>query len=195
MADQSKRLENKKGDSRARAVSAVALVATILVIILVVVAAIVGVVYGIRVNNRLKVLEEQIAQSSQVSADLEEYKGEVDARFASLEGASGDSEPQFSISDLIMDSEITEYDYIDDYVTYEGEGSITETTGSSADYLVVLKQTLVSGGVSYAEPVTYMIISVVDGSGDFSTYDYGSVFEVDQPTYDFEIIGFITIND
>jgi len=193
MADQSKRLENKKGDSRARAISAVALVAAILAIVLVVVAAIAGVVYGIQVNNRLGVLEEQIAQSNQASVDLEEYKGEVDARFVSLEGAPGGSEPQFAISDLIMDSEITEYDYIDDYVTYEGEGSITETTGSSADYLVVLKETLVSGGVSYAEPVTYMIISVVDGSGDFSTYDYGTVFEVDEPTYNFEIIGFITI--
>ena len=195
MSDQNKRSGSKKGDSRARAVSAVALVATILVIILVVVAAIVGVVFGIRVNNRLKVLEEQIAQSNQASADLESFKGEVDARFASLEGAPGGSEPQFAISDLIMASEISEYDYIDDYITYEGEGSITETTGSSADYLVVLKQTLVSGGVSYAEPVTYKIISVIDGSGDFSTYDYGSVFEVDEPTYDFEIIGYITIDD
>ena len=195
MTDQNTQIARKKGDSRARAVSAIALVIGILLAVLVIIAAVVAVVFGVRFNNRIAVLEEQLAQANQVSAALEDYKIETNERFNAIEGSSGAGAPQFQVSNFTMDSEITEYDYIDDYITYEGQGFINETTNNGNNYLVVLKQTLVSGGVGYAEPVVYKFISVIDGSGEFSTYDYGTIFEVDEPSYDFEIIGYVTITD
>ena len=102
---------------------------------------------------------------------------------------------QFEVANFSTTSDITEYDYIDDYITYEGEGVIIETTVTGADYLVVLKQTLVSGGGTYTESNTYKLISVIDGTGDFSTYDSGTVIEMDEPVYQFEILGFITISN
>jgi hypothetical protein len=195
MSDQNSRLTKQKVDSRGRVISAIALFAAALVFIVLLIAIILGVVFGVRLNNRISALEDQLAGTNESFAEFETSRSDIEDRLSALEGSPSASAPQFEVSNFSTTSDITEYDYIDDYITYEGEGVIIEKMGTDADYLVILKQTLVSGGGAYTESNTYKLISVIDGTGDFSTYDSGTVIEMDEPVYEFEILGYITISN
>lgn len=54
------------------------------------------------------------------------------------------NKPKFEIDDFDIKKDIIEYEYIDDTVTYSGEGKIT-TKDKKGVYLVALKMILVEG--------------------------------------------------
>lgn len=101
--------------------------------------------------------------------------------------------PKFEITDFSITKDITEYTYTDNYVTYDGKGIIT--TNSKGVYMVVLNQKLVSGGNENSDNKDEYktTVLVVDGKGEFGTYDYGDESEIKKPKYEFEILGYIKL--
>ena len=54
------------------------------------------------------------------------------------------NKPKFEIDDFNIEKNIIEYEYIEDSITYSGEGEIT-TNDKKGVYLVALKKILVEG--------------------------------------------------
>lgn len=187
--------QEKLNDSKTPIMSVVTLVVTLFLGILLIGMIVVGVIFGIRLNEKLTLLETQQDNFLQNIAQFDEINAGVEERLTALEMAQSKPKPQFSVSSFEIDSSISEYDYIDDYITYEGFGIVIEETGSAANYLVIIRQTLLSGGSEWAEALTYKTLTVIGGVGEFSTYDSGLVTEIDEPRYAFEVIGFLEITE
>jgi hypothetical protein len=181
--------------SKSPVISVITFAAVLLLGLIVIGIIVAGFVFGIRLNEKLTSLETKQDNFLQNIAQFDEMNAGVEERLTALEMAQSKPKPQFSVSSFEIESSISEYDYIDDYITFEGFGFVVEETGSAANYLVILKQTLISGGSEWTEALTYKTLTVIDGVGEFSTYDSGLVTEVDEPRFTFEIIGYIELND
>lgn len=98
---------------------------------------------------------------------------------------------KFEIGELNMSKSTTEYDYIDDTVSYDGTAKITCSDSKNA-YLVVVHKELVSGGDSTSDYDKEYDVQVIirDGEGEISTYDSGDVGNTMEPKYEFEIVGY-----
>lgn len=105
------------------------------------------------------------------------------------------SKPKFEITDFSITRDVTEYTYTENSVYYDGKGIIT-TKDKKGVYLVILNVKRVSGGREELdnENEYNTTVLVVDGKGNFATYDYGSENEVKKPKYEFEILGYIKVN-
>lgn len=101
----------------------------------------------------------------------------------------------FEITDYSQNVNNTTYTTIKNNVTYTGSGIIT-TNNKKDSYIVILKETLKSGGSNDKEKYkpTYNTIIVSNGKGNFYTYDSGDEGEITKPNYDFEILGYVTLN-
>ncbi len=102
---------------------------------------------------------------------------------------SAKSSVSFSVEDF--DQEKIEYEYLEE-TAYTGEGRIY-TDDDDNMYLVVLKLTITSGGGSYSEDTSYQLVQVVDGEGEFTTYDYGDTGDYSEPKYKFDIVGYVKL--
>lgn len=102
---------------------------------------------------------------------------------------SANSSVTFSVEDF--DQEKIEYEYLEE-TAYSGEGNIYSNDDENM-YLVVLKLTITSGGGSNSDDTSYQLIQVVDGEGEFSTYDYGDTGDYSEPKYKFDIVGFVKL--
>jgi hypothetical protein len=186
--------EMKSSDSRARTLSVMALVAVVLIGLLLLIAVVAGLIFGIRFNEKLTTLETQQDNFLQNIAQFDEINAGVDERLRALENAQNSPKPQFSVPSFEIQSSISEYDYIDDYISFAGSGTISEDSGNGKNYIVILKQVLLSGGSEFSEPLSYKTITVINGFGEFATYDSGLITEVNEPRYVFEVIGYIEID-
>lgn len=101
--------------------------------------------------------------------------------------------PEFAITNVSYEQEITEYEYIEDTISYRGSGLIIEKTGKDCDYLLLFSRTLVSGGSGDIGDSDYFTIPMIDGFADFATYDYGDVGTITAPQYEFEVLGYIEL--
>ncbi len=90
----------------------------------------------------------------------------------------------FSIGSFNLETETTDYSYIDNYTTYSGEASIS-CKDKRNNYVVLVKI------VDDANDVTnYSIALINNGKGEISTYDSNSDGKK-KPDYNFEIVGFL----
>lgn len=101
--------------------------------------------------------------------------------------------PKFEITDFKISSDTTEYTSIANSTTYKGNGILT-TSDKKGVYIVVLKQTLKSGGSEDSKKEDVDIVLVSNGKGEFSTYDYGDEKKIEKPNYEFEVIGSQKVN-
>ena len=93
----------------------------------------------------------------------------------------------FSLSGITYTSDKGTY-----YTSYTGEARIY-CKNTVDDYIIVVAITLTSGGNSDRIGNTaYEAITVHDGVGKVSTYDYGE--EITQPNYQIEVLGFKKLN-
>ena len=108
-----------------------------------------------------------------------------------LTRTESDSKQKFEVNDFTLESETTNYTYIDNTTSYSGKGIIT-TNNKDKVYLVVLKTTLKSGGNIDKNETNdeIKLITVVNGIGKFYTYDSGKKDEVKRPEYKFEVLGY-----
>lgn len=95
----------------------------------------------------------------------------------------------FKITNFQIDKEVNEYEYIDNTVSYTGEGIIS-TTSIDKNYMVIISITLESGGDENSIEQEHLVIPVVDGIGKVVTYDYGNEGTIEKPSYKFEILGY-----
>lgn len=131
--------------------------------------------------------------SFRTMSNMSEKIGNMNERVSKLEEGLVLDKPEFVVSKFDISKDVNVYEYIDDTVTYDGNGLITEKTGNKGSYLVIVKQTLKSGGSGDKGSVEYLLIPVIDGFGEFTTWDYGDVGVIDEPEYQFDIIGNIQV--
>jgi hypothetical protein len=103
--------------------------------------------------------------------------------------------PEFAITNFSYEEEIDEYEYIEDVITYIGSGVIIEKSGNDSNYLILFSRTLVGGGSGDIGDSDIFVIPVIDGYADFSTYDYGDVGTVAVPQYEFDILGYLEMDN
>lgn len=96
---------------------------------------------------------------------------------------------KFEVEDFSISEETTDYDFTDNYTTYNGEGTIT-TKDEKGVYLVVVKKELTSGGSKDMEKEETFTCIVSNGEGEFTTYDISMEENPKKPKYKFEIIGY-----
>lgn len=99
---------------------------------------------------------------------------------------------KFEIKDFSISKEVVEYEYIDDTVYYEGEGTII-TKDKKGTYIVVVRRKLISGGKKGAKTENVSTVIVTEGKGQFATFDSGSEGEIEKPKYEFEVLGYIKL--
>jgi hypothetical protein len=110
-----------------------------------------------------------------------------------LLGTGGGVNPKFEVEDFDITKTESDYTY-STYVYFDGEGTVT-TSDTKNSYIVVLKCTLTSGGGDYSEEEFTRLIQVVDGEGTFYTYDSGYEGSITKPKYDFEVVGYVKLNN
>ena len=94
----------------------------------------------------------------------------------------------FKIESFNMDTEKSTYTYSDDSYSYTGSGVLT-CWDKSNDYYVLLEKTnTVDGSTDYTTCI------VMDGKGDFGTYDSSYSGTTQKPEYEFKVLGFIPFN-
>lgn len=96
---------------------------------------------------------------------------------------------EFEVEDFSLSKETTDYEYIDNYTYYTGEGTI-KTKDKKGTYMVLVEPILVSGG-NRSKETTPIAVLVTEGEGKFTTYDSGDVDTIKKPKYKFEIVGYI----
>ena len=114
-----------------------------------------------------------------------------------LPGAAEDVEDEedtisikdFSVENFVITSELHEFEYSENTISWDGSGEITISDTKNV-FFVALKKILVSGGNDSSTKEICQIIIVEDGSGTFSTYVYGDEPVTPEPKYEFEILGF-----
>lgn len=95
----------------------------------------------------------------------------------------------FTVSDISYNEDTDEY-----FTSYEGEARIY-CQDISQPYILVVRTTLVSGGMSENIGKEQTGIVIIDnGVGTVSTYDYGEIGDITQPNYKIEILGFRTLS-
>lgn len=118
------------------------------------------------------------------SADIAAIRGDI----TKLQDVTKVPEIKFTISELKLTFE--SYTYEDDYY---GEASVT-CSDNTSDYLVLIKQTLNSGGTPGKDKVIYNFIDVVKGSGSYYTNDWNDKGKLVKPNYTIEVIGFLKLD-
>ncbi len=73
--------------------------------------------------------------------------------------------------------------------SYSGKGTITCDTDKP--YMVLVKITLKSGGSADEKKVQQYYVTVTDGKGEFTTYDWADKGKLDKPEYETEILAFV----
>ena len=68
------------------------------------------------------------------------------------------------------------------------------TCQSDGSYQVLLRIKLLSGGSPDKEREYTSTITVVEGKGTFSTYDWADLDKLEKPEYKTEIIGYVPLN-
>lgn len=91
----------------------------------------------------------------------------------------------FKVDSFNMETESTNYTYTDNYTTYSGSGTVT-CTDATHNYYVLLQQTDKANGA-----IEQNIALVVNGTGEFTTYDTSLSDAKQKPDYEFKILGFI----
>lgn len=91
----------------------------------------------------------------------------------------------FKIDSFNMETESTNYTYSDNYITYSGTGVIT-CTDVTHNYYVLLQQADRANGT-----IEQNIALVVNGTGEFTTYNTSLSGSNQKPDYEFRILGFI----
>lgn len=95
----------------------------------------------------------------------------------------------FNIESFDMETEHTDYTYSDNYDTYSGTGVVT-CLDKNTNYYVLIET------IDTANDITdYTSTIVINGEGEFSTYDSTLIEDIEKPEYDFNIIGFIPFNN
>ena len=102
---------------------------------------------------------------------------------------SAKSSVSFSVDDY--EQKKIEYEYLEE-TAYSGEGYVYSDDQDNM-YLVVLKLTITSGGGSFSEDTSYQMVQVVDGEGEFTTYDYGENGDYSEPKYKFDVAGYVKL--
>ncbi len=110
--------------------------------------------------------------------------------FVKPKGGEG---PGFTISNFSIEKTESDFTY-STWIYYTGSGTIT-TEDDEQDYLVVMRVTLISGGSGTARDIGYYTIVVSDGVGEFTTYDSGYENYISRPNYDFEIVGYVLLDN
>jgi hypothetical protein len=105
----------------------------------------------------------------------------------------GGEDPGFIISDFSIEKTESDFSY-STWIYYTGSGTIT-TEDEEHDYLVIMRVTLISGGSGTNREESYYTVTVVDGVGEFSTYDSGYENYITRPNYDFEIVGYVLLEN
>ena len=99
----------------------------------------------------------------------------------------------FSVENFSLESDIREYEYIEDQIYWDGDGEVT-VSDKRGVYIVILKTTLTSGGNRNDRKESTRIVIVENGSGPFYTYSSGDLIDTPEPSYDFEIVAFVALN-
>lgn len=94
----------------------------------------------------------------------------------------------FKIESFNMDTEKSTYTYSDDSYSYTGTGVLT-CWDKSNDYYVLLEKTNTVDNTT-----DYTTCIVMDGKGDFGTYDSSYSGATQKPEYEFKVLGFIPFN-
>jgi hypothetical protein len=100
--------------------------------------------------------------------------------------------PSFTVSDYTISTSSSDYTY-STYVYYDGTGSLT-TSDTENDYIVVLKANRLYGGSTLGNSEYNIIVEVINGTGNFYTYDSGYDTEVTMPNYDFTVVGWVKLD-
>lgn len=97
----------------------------------------------------------------------------------------------FEVGEFSVEKTESDFTY-STWIYYEGDGVVT-TEDVENNYLVVMKITLLSGGSDTAPEEQFYLVEVIDGEGDFTTYDSGYENYISKPHYDFTIVGYIPL--
>ena len=95
----------------------------------------------------------------------------------------------FKIESFNMDTEKTDYTYSDNYYTYTGTGVIT-CLDKNTNYFVLIEKI---DNANDTEDYTTTI--VMNGKGEFGTYDSTYSDNIEKPEYEFKVIGFIPFEE
>lgn len=138
-------------------------------------------------ENRLLAQEtEKAALESRVNTladvDIAAIRGDITL----LKDAAKDVNPGFYVSNLNLTFSDTDTNY--DY--YYGNATVT-CGDNSAGYVVIIKQTWISGGTANRDTVQYFLIPVAGGTGKFYTTDWNDKGKLVKPSYNYEVVGFV----
>jgi hypothetical protein len=111
------------------------------------------------------------------------------ASIGAFSNKSAASSVSFSVENF--EQKKIEYEYLEE-TAYSGEGNVY-TDDHENTYLVVLKLTITSGGGADSNKTSYQMVQVVNGKGEFSTYDYGDNSNYSEPKYKFDIVGYVKL--
>lgn len=143
---------------------------------------------GSKMNDQLSILQtEKAALQSKLTSITDVELAAIKGDIMLLKDKSKDTDvPGFNISNLNLsfDDADSKFDY------FYGEATVT-CDDAAGGYVVIVKQTHISGGMQNREQYQYFLMAIGDGSGKFYTTDWAEKGKLERPEYTYEIIGVI----
>ncbi|MBR4888896.1 MAG: hypothetical protein IKU17_07115 [Clostridia bacterium] len=96
-----------------------------------------------------------------------------------------DAKPAFMVESFTIETEVVNYEYMDDTVNYTGTG-VLRCSDAKNTYLVLVEYT----DATSEENTGNMLIVVQNGVGVLSTHDYGIENTTEEPQYSFTVLNY-----
>ena len=96
-----------------------------------------------------------------------------------------DAKPVFTVESFTIETEVVNYEYMDDTVNYTGTG-VLRCSDAKNTYLVLVEYT----DATSEENTGNMLIVVQNGVGVLSTHDYGIENTTEEPQYSFTVLNY-----